>query len=118
MDKSAVRYIQWYIFINHNWSLENIYHIVPINCHQKRIHVKFRDHSGQKAKLKLVVEHYLNNRVQINQDVSSNKNNLFNDIRYLLQLLSYKMKRNLVYKTSQAMDFWRYYGISELLIEL
>ena len=44
-----------------------IFTIAPINCLQKRIRVKFRDHSGQNlAKLKIEVEHYLNNHVQIN----------------------------------------------------
>ena len=38
--------------------------------------VKFRYHTGQNiAWLKLQVEHYVNNHVQINQDVSSNTNN-------------------------------------------
>ena len=47
-----------------------IFTIEPINCPLKRIRVKFRDHSGQNlAKLKLKVEHYLNNRVQINKNV-------------------------------------------------
>ena len=49
-----------------------IFTIAPINFSQKRICVKFRDHSGQNlAKLKIKVEHYLNNHVQINQDVSA-----------------------------------------------
>ena len=79
--KSAVRYIQWSIFIRYNWSLPNIYHCIPINCPQKRIHVKFRDHSGQNiARLKLEVESYLNNNVEINQDVSSNTNNICNNL--------------------------------------
>ena len=53
----------------------------PINCPQKRIHVKFRDHSGHNlAKLKIEVEHYLNNHVQINQNVGSNTNNFCNNI--------------------------------------
>ena len=52
--------------------------IVPINCPQKRIRVKFRDYSGQNlAKLK---EHYLNNHVQINQDVNTNTNNFCNNL--------------------------------------
>ena len=47
-----------------------IFTIVPINCPQRRIRVKFRDHSIQNiARLKLEVEHYVNNHVQINQDV-------------------------------------------------
>ena len=53
-----------------------IFTIVPINCHQKRIRVKFLDHS----RLKLEVERYVNNHVQINQDVSSNTNNLCNNL--------------------------------------
>ena len=58
-----------------------IFTIAPINCPQKRIRVKFRDHSGQNlAKLKFKVEHYLNNHVQINQDVSANKNNFCNNL--------------------------------------
>ena len=50
--------------------------IAPINCPQKRIRVKFRDHSGQNlTKLKIEVEHYFNNHVRINQDVSASTNN-------------------------------------------
>ena len=50
-----------------------IFTIETLNCPPKRIHVKFRDLSGQNiSRLKLEVEHYPNNRVQINQDVSSN----------------------------------------------
>ena len=57
-----------------------IFTITPINCPQKRIRVKFRDHSGQKlAKLKFEVEQYLHNHVQINQDVSANTNNFCNN---------------------------------------
>ena len=52
-----------------------IFTIAPINCPQKRIHVKLRGHSGQNlVKLKIEVEHYLNNHVQINQDVSGDTN--------------------------------------------
>ena len=58
-----------------------IFTIAPINCPQKRIRVKFRDHSGQNlAKLKIEVEHYLNNHVQINQDVNANTNNFCNNL--------------------------------------
>ena len=58
-----------------------IFTIAPINCPQKRIRVKFREHSGQNlAKLKFEVEQYLNNLVQINQDVSANTNNFCNDL--------------------------------------
>ena len=58
-----------------------IYTIAPINCHQKRIRVKFRDHSGQNlAKLKFEVEQYLNNHVQINQNVRANTNNFCNNL--------------------------------------
>ena len=58
-----------------------IFAIVPINCPQKRIHVKFIDQSRQsKAKLKLEVGRYVNNHVQINQDVSSNTNNSCNNL--------------------------------------
>ena len=40
--------------------------MVPINCHLKRSRVKYRDHSGQNiARLKLEVEPYANNHVQI-----------------------------------------------------
>ena len=50
-----------------------IFTIAPINCPQKQIRVKFRDHSGHNlAKLKFEVEQYLNTHVQINQDVSTN----------------------------------------------
>ena len=73
-----------------------IFTIAPINCPQKRIRVKFKDHSGQNlAKVKFEVEHYLNNHVQINQDVSANTNNFCNNLfviysesrkkKYLLQ---------------------------------
>ena len=52
-----------------------------MNCPQKRIRVKFRDHSGQNlAKRKFEVEQYLNNHVQINQDVSANTNNFCNNL--------------------------------------
>ena len=45
--------------------------IAPINSPRRRIRVKFRDNSGQDlAKLKIEVEHYLNNHVEINQEVS------------------------------------------------
>ena len=55
-----------------------IFTFVTIYCPQKRIRVKFRDYSRQNlAKLKIEREHYLNNYVQINQDVSSNTNNFF-----------------------------------------
>ena len=58
-----------------------IFTIVPTNCPRNRIRVKFRDHSRQNiAKLKLEVERNVNNHVQINQDVSSNKNNLCNNL--------------------------------------
>ena len=58
-----------------------IFTIVPINCPQKRIHVKFRDHSRQNIdRLKLKVERYVNNHVHINQDVSSNTNNFCNNL--------------------------------------
>ena len=55
--------------------------IAPINCPQKRIRVKFIDLSVQNlAKLKIQVEHYLNNHVQINQDVSANTRNFCNNL--------------------------------------
>ena len=58
-----------------------IFTIATINCPQKRIREKFRDHSGQNlAKFKFEVEQYLNNRVQINQDVSANTNNFCNNL--------------------------------------
>ena len=58
-----------------------IFTIALINCPQKRIHVKFRNHSRQNlAKVKIEVEHYLNNHVRINQDVSANKNNFCNNL--------------------------------------
>ena len=41
-----------------------IFTIAQINCPQNRIRVKFTDHSRQNlAKLKIEVEHYLNNPV-------------------------------------------------------
>ena len=53
----------------------------PINCPQKQICVKFKNDSRQNlAKLKIEIEHYLNNHVQINQDVSSNTNNFCNNL--------------------------------------
>ena len=53
-----------------------IFAIVPINCSQKQILVKFRDHSVQNfARLRLEIKFYFNNRCQINEDVSSNINN-------------------------------------------
>ena len=58
-----------------------IFTIAPINCPHKRIRVKFRDHSRQNlAKLVIEVEHYVNNHVQINQDVSANTNNFCNNL--------------------------------------
>ena len=58
----------------------SIFTIVPIICPQKRIRVKFR-HSGQNlAELNFEVEQYLNNHVQINQDVSANTNNFYNNL--------------------------------------
>ena len=52
-----------------------IFSILPINCPQKRLRVKFRDHSRQNiARLELEVERY-DNHEQITQDVSSNTNN-------------------------------------------
>ena len=58
-----------------------IFTTVPINCPQKRIRVKFRDHSRQNIdRLKLEAERYVDNHVQINQDVSSNTNNFCNNL--------------------------------------
>ena len=58
-----------------------IFTIVPINCPQKRIRVKFRDHSRQNiVRLELEVERYVNNHVEITQDVSSNTNNFCNNL--------------------------------------
>ena len=58
-----------------------IFKIVPINCPQKQIRVKFRDHSRQNiARLKFEVERYVNNHVQRTQDVSSNANNFCNNL--------------------------------------
>ena len=55
------------IFLFDITDLYPIFTIATVNCPQKRICVKFRDHSGQNlTKLKSSVEHYLNNRVQIN----------------------------------------------------
>ena len=81
MVKSAVRYIQWYIFIRYNWH-NPIFTIIPINCPQKRIRVKFRDHSRQNiARLELEVErYYVGSHVEINQDVSSNTNNFCDNL--------------------------------------
>ena len=58
-----------------------IFTIAPINCPLKQICVKFRDHSGYNlAKLEIEVEHYLNNHVQVNQDVSFNTNIFCNNL--------------------------------------
>ena len=58
-----------------------IFTIVPINCPQKRMRVKFRDHSRQNiTRLALEVERYSNNHVQITEDVSSNTNNFCNNL--------------------------------------
>ena len=58
-----------------------IFTIAQINCPQNRICVKFTDHSKQNlAKLKIEVEHYLNNHFQINQDVCANTNNFCNNL--------------------------------------
>ena len=55
--------------------------IAPINCLQKRNRIKVRDRSGQNlARLKIEVEHYLNNHVPISQDVSSNTNIFCNNL--------------------------------------
>ena len=56
-----------------------IFTIVPINCPQKRIRGKFRDHSRQNI-ARLKVERYVNNHVPVNQDVSSNTNNFRNNL--------------------------------------
>ena len=58
--------------------LPNIYHCPNQLSSEAN---SFRDHSGQKlAKLNIEVEHYLNNHVQINRDVSANTNNFCNNI--------------------------------------
>ena len=79
MNWSAVRHIQcFFLDITDHYP---IFTIAPINCHQKQISVKFRDHSEQNlAKHKFEVEQYLNNHVQINQDVSANSNNFCNNL--------------------------------------
>ena len=76
-----------------------IFTIAPINCPQKQIRVKFRDHSGQNlAKLKIEVEHYLNNHVQINQDVRANTNNFCNYL-FVLYSKSRPIKEKEIYFT-------------------
>ena len=56
-----------------------IFTIAPINCPQKRIPAKIGDHFGQNlTRLKLEVEHYLENQVELNHDVRSNTNNFCN----------------------------------------
>ena len=73
-------HIQWYFLLDITDHYP-IFTIAPINCPQKQICVKFRDHSGQNlANPKIEVEHYLNNDVQINQDVSANTNNFCNNL--------------------------------------
>ena len=84
-----------------------IFTIEPINCPQKRIRVKFTDHSRQNlSKLKFEVEHYLNNHVQINQDVSGNTNNFCNNLLLSIANVAQSKQRkiNIFYKTLQAMD--------------
>ena len=72
--------MQWHLFIR-DTDHYRIFTIAPINCPQKRIRVKYSDNSGQNlAKLKIEVEHYLNNHIKINQDVSANTNNFFNNL--------------------------------------
>ena len=52
MVKSAARYIQWYVCIRITDHYP-IFTIVPIKCPQKRIRVKFRDHSRQNIAINL-----------------------------------------------------------------
>ena len=83
-----------------------IFIVVPINCPQNRIRVKFKDHSGQNtARLKLEVEHYVSNHVQINQDVSPNTNNFCNNLFVFFSNVVLAKKKKIFYKTSQAVDF-------------
>ena len=80
MDSSAVWHIQCF-FLFDITDHYPIFTIATTNYAQKRIHIKFADHSGQNlAKLKIEVEHYLNNHDQINQDVSANTNNFCNNL--------------------------------------
>ena len=92
-----------------------IFTIAPINCHQNLIRVKFRDNSGQHlAKLKIKVQHYLNNRVQINQDVIIQ---IISVITYPLSIAIVAQSKNnkyhIFYKTSQVRDFRCYYSFAE-----
>ena len=83
-----------------------IFTIAPINCPQKWILAKFRDHSGQNlAKLKFAVEHYLNNHVQINQDVSANTNNFV--ITYSLSIANVDQSKKKVSLNRKHGLFWR-----------
>ena len=93
------------IFLLDITDLYPIFTIAPINCPQKRIRVKFRDHSGQNfAKLKFEVEQYLSNHVQINQDVSANTNNLCNNLFVIYSQYCPIKEKKIFYKTSQAVD--------------
>ena len=81
-----------------------IFSIVPINCPQKRIRVKFRDHS-RKNKAKLELERYVNNHVQITQDVSSNTNNFCSNL-FVIYSNCCPIKEKVIFicKTLQAVD--------------
>ena len=86
---------QLYDAFNCIFLLDILFKIVLINCPQKRIRVKFRDHSGQNlACLKLEVEQYVNNHVKINQEVSSNTNIFYNNLFIIYIAIVVLSKKN------------------------
>ena len=89
-----------------------IFSIAPINCPLKLIFVIFRDQSIQNlSKLKIEAEHYINNHVQINQDVSSNKNNLCNNL-FVMHSNCCPIKEKEISFTRLCKP-WIYYHIAE-----
>ena len=75
---------------------------------------KIRDHSGQNlAKLKIEVEQYLNNHVQINHDVSSNTNNFVITYSLSIVIVAQSKKNKYILQDFAAMDFCCYNGYAE-----
>ena len=101
------------IFLLHITDHYRIFTIVPINRPRKRIRVKFRDHSRQNiARLRLEVECYVNNHVQINQDVSSNTNNFCNGL-FVIYSNCCPIKEKEISFARLVVDLCRYYYLSE-----
>ena len=91
-----------------------IFTIAIINCPQKRIRVKFRDHSGQNlAKLKIEVEHYLNNHVQIIQDVRANTNNFCNNLFVIYSKCRPIKEKEIYFTRLRSRGFRCYYRFAE-----